>query len=216
MTRHDIVHALSDTGAVAIIRMEDSQKLMRVIDAIREGGVTAIEITMTTPNALSVIEDAASAYADDDEVLIGVGSVLDAPTAREAISAGAQYVVSPILKAEMIEMCHRYDVPATPGAFTPTEVQHAHELGADVVKVFPASTVGPSFFSALKAPMPHLKLMPTGGVSLTNAGEWLEAGASMVGIGSALLDDDAIAEGNFDQLTENARTLRRSIDQARS
>jgi 2-dehydro-3-deoxyphosphogluconate aldolase/(4S)-4-hydroxy-2-oxoglutarate aldolase len=125
-------------------------------------------------------------------------------------------VVSPILKAEMIEMCHRYDVPATPGAFTPTEVERAHELGADVVKVFPASTVGPSFFSALKAPMPHLKLMPTGGVSLTNAGEWLEAGASMVGIGSALLDDEAIAEGNFDQLTENARTLRRSIDEARS
>ena len=216
MTRHDTVQSLIETGAVAVIRMADTQKLMRTVDAVREGGVTAIEITMTTPNALSVIEEAASAYADDNAVHIGVGSVLDGPTARQAISAGAQFVVSPVLKAEMIETCHRYDVPATPGAFTPTEVQRAHELGADVVKVFPASTVGPAFFGALKGPMPHLTLMPTGGVSLTNAGEWLEAGASMVGIGSALLDDEAIAAGDFDQLTENARTLRRSIEQARS
>ena len=215
MTRHDLVHTLGNTGAVAIIRMADAQKLMRVIDAIRAGGIPAIEITMTTPNALRVIEEAASAYAADEDVLIGVGSVLDGPTARRAISAGAQYVVSPVLKAEMIETCHRYDVPAIPGAFTPTEVQRAHELGADVVKVFPASSVGPGFISALKAPMPHLTLMPTGGVGLTDVDRWLNAGALMVGIGSALLDDDAIAEGDFDQLTENARTLRRTIDEAR-
>lgn len=214
--RHDIVQALADMGAIAIIRMEHSQKLMRVVEAIRDGGLTAIEITMTTPNALQVINDAASAFADDDEVFIGVGSVLDGPTARQAITAGAQYIVSPIVKAEMIEVAHRYDVPAIPGAFTPTEVAYAHELGADIVKVFPASTVGPGYFGALQGPMPHVKLMPTGGVSLDNAGQWIEAGACAVGVGSALLDTQAIADGNYEQLTENARTLRRSIEAARS
>lgn len=213
--RHDTVQALVHTGAVAVLRMRDPDNLLPAIEALRAGGVTALEITMTTPDALALIEEAAATFSEDDEVYIGVGSVLDGPTAQQAIGAGAQFVVSPILKPEMIESCHRYDVPAIPGAFTPTEVEHAHELGADIVKIFPASTVGPGFFRALRGPMPHLKLMPTGGVTLTNAGEWLNAGASMVGVGSALLDDEALGEGNFNRLTENARTLRRSIDEAR-
>jgi 2-dehydro-3-deoxyphosphogluconate aldolase/(4S)-4-hydroxy-2-oxoglutarate aldolase len=214
--RHHTVQALEEKGAVAIIRMDDPDTLMRTVEAIRAGGITAIEITMTTPDALSAIEQVSAAYADDDPVRIGAGSVLDGPTARRAITAGAEYVVSPILKAEMIEMCHRYDVPAIPGAFTPTEVQRAHELGADVVKVFPASAMGPGYFGALRGPMPHVKLMPTGGVSPDNAGQWIEAGARMVGVGSALLDEAAVAAGDFDRITENARTLRRSIDAARS
>jgi 2-dehydro-3-deoxyphosphogluconate aldolase/(4S)-4-hydroxy-2-oxoglutarate aldolase len=213
--RHRTVQALEDKGAIAIIRMDDPDTLMRTVDAIRAGGITAIEITMTTPDALTAIERVAAAYADDDPVRIGAGSVLDGPTARQALSAGAEYVVSPVLKAEMIEMCHRYDVPAIPGAFTPTEVQRAHELGADVVKVFPASAMGPGYFGALQGPMPHVKLMPTGGVSLDNAGRWIEAGARVVGVGSALLDEQALAAGDFDQITDNARTLRRSIDAAR-
>jgi 2-dehydro-3-deoxyphosphogluconate aldolase/(4S)-4-hydroxy-2-oxoglutarate aldolase len=213
--RHRTVQALEDKGAIAIIRMDDPDTLMRTVDAIRAGGITAIEITMTTPDALAAIERVAAAYADDDPVRIGAGSVLDGPTARQALSAGAEYVVSPVLKAEMIEMCHRYDVPAIPGAFTPTEVQRAHELGADVVKVFPASAMGPGYFGALQGPMPHVKLMPTGGVSLDNAGRWIEAGARVVGVGSALLDEQALAAGDFDQITDNARTLRRSIDAAR-
>jgi 2-dehydro-3-deoxyphosphogluconate aldolase/(4S)-4-hydroxy-2-oxoglutarate aldolase len=213
--RHRTVQALEDKGAIAIIRMDDPDTLMRTVDAIRAGGITAIEITMTTPDALAAIERVAAAYADDDPVRIGAGSVLDGPTARQALSAGAEYVVSPVLKAEMIEMCHRYDVPAIPGAFTPTEVQRAHELGADVVKVFPASAMGPGYFGALQGPMPHVKLMPTGGVSLDNAGQWIEAGARVVGVGSALLDEQALAAGDFDQITDNARTLRRSIDAAR-
>lgn len=216
MMRHDTVQALVDAGAIAVIRMSDSEQLMRTIEAIRAGGITAIEITMTTPGALGVIEDAATAFADDDTVLIGAGSVLDAPTAQQVINAGARYVVSPITSPEMIETCHRYDIPALPGAFTPTEVSHAHELGADIVKVFPASTVGPGFFSALKGPLPHVKLMPTGGVSLTNAGDWIEAGACAVGVGSALLDKQAIAEDDYETLTENARTLQQSIADARS
>ena len=214
--RHRTVQALEDKGAIAIIRMDDPDTLMRTVDAIRAGGITAIEITMTTPDALAAIERVSAAYADDDPVRIGAGSVLDGPTARQALSAGAEYVVSPVLKAEMIEMCHRYDVPAIPGAFTPTEVQRAHELGADVVKVFPASAMGPSYFGALQGPMPHVKLMPTGGVSLDNAGQWIEAGARVVGVGSALLDEQALAAGDFDQITDNARTLRQSIDDARS
>jgi 2-dehydro-3-deoxyphosphogluconate aldolase/(4S)-4-hydroxy-2-oxoglutarate aldolase len=213
--RHRTVQALEDSGAIAIIRMDDTDTLMETIAAIREGGLSAIEITMTTPDALSAIEEASAAFADDPAVHLGAGSVLDGPTARQAILAGAEYVVSPALKAEMIEMCHRYDVPAIPGAFTPTEVQRAHELGADVVKVFPASAMGPSYFGALQGPMPHVKLMPTGGVSLDNAGQWIEAGARVVGVGSALLDEQAIAAGDFDQITENAKTLRESIDAAR-
>lgn len=213
--RHDVVEALVDAGAIAIIRMQNAQKLMRTAEAIRKGGVTAIEITMTTPKALRLIEETATAFADDEEVLVGVGSVLDGPTAQQAINAGAQFAVSPILSADMIETCHRYDVPAVPGAYTPTEVAQAHELGADIVKVFPASTVGPDYFGALKGPMPHVKLMPTGGVSLENAGQWIEAGACAVGVGSALLDEQAITNERYETLTENAETLRQSIADAR-
>ena len=196
--------------------MADAGRLERVIGAIRKGGVTAIEITMTTPDALRVIEQTARAYDDDAEVLIGVGSVLDGSTARLAIDAGARFVVGPVLVPDVIETAHRYDVPVMPGAFTPTEIHRAMELGADVVKVFPADVVGMPFFKAVKAPMPHAKLMPTGGVSLTNAGEWLRAGACAVGVGSALLDRDAVAAEDYDRLTDNARTLKRSIDEARS
>lgn len=213
--RHKIVQALIEAGAIAVVRMEDPEKLHQSIKAIRKGGMNAIEITMTTPNALRAIEKTVTTFADDEDVIVGAGSVLDGVTARQAIHAGAKFVVSPVLDSEMIEACHRYDIPAIPGTFTPTEVQRAHKLGADLVKVFPASTVGPDFFRALKGPLPHVKLMPTGGVSLTNAGQWLDAGASVVGVGSALLDDDAIANENFGQLTENARTLRRTIDEAR-
>lgn len=213
--RHQIVSQLVEAGAVAVVRMPDAERLLRVIDAVRAGGVTAIEITMTTPGALRVIEEAAEAYADDPAVLVGVGSVLDGLTARLAIDAGARFVVSPVLAPEVITTSHRYDVPVMPGAFTPTEVHRAHELGADVVKVFPANVVGMDFFKAVKAPMPHVKLMPTGGVTLTNAGDWLRAGACAVGVGSALLDAAAIASGDYARLTDHARTLRASIEAAR-
>ena len=215
MMRHDLLSQLIGGGAVAVIRMPDAQKLLHIIEALHEGGVTAIEITMTTPGALSIIEEASKAFAKE-EVLIGVGSVLDGATARLAIDAGARFVVGPVLKPEIIETSHRYDVPVMPGCFTPSEIHRAHELGADVVKVFPAKTVGMDFFSAVQAPMPHVKLMPTGGVSLTNAGDWLRAGACAVGVGSALLDKEAIAREDYAVLTENARTLRQSIDAARN
>lgn len=212
--RQRILDAVLESGAIAVVRMADSGRLMRVAEAIAEGGVTAIEITMTTPNALRVIEEVAREMGD--RVQVGVGSVLDAETARRAVEAGARYVVSPVFKPEVIEAAHRQGVPAMSGCFTPTEILTATEAGADVVKVFPADVVGIPFFKAVLAPMPHLRLMPTGGVSLTNAGEWLRAGAVAVGVGSALLDKQAIAEGDWATLTANARMLRASVEEGRS
>lgn len=213
MSRWETVQRLVDDAAVAVIRMADSSRLLKVGEALLKGGVRALEITMTTPNALRVIEDCVNRM--DPEIKIGVGSVLDAETARMAINAGAQYVVSPVFKTEIIEMAHRYDIPAMPGCFTPTEILRATEAGADIIKVFPADVVGMAFFKAVKAPMPHLNLMPTGGVSLTNAGDWLKAGACAVGVGSALLDKKSIQNEDYAQLTENARILCQSISAAR-
>lgn len=210
--RHQIVHEIVEGGVVAVVRMADAEKCARVVEAYREGGVRAIEVTMTTPDALDVIERVSGSVED---ARIGVGSVLDGETARLAIEAGAEYVVSPIFDRTMIEVAHRYDVPAMPGCFTPTEIERAHEAGADVVKVFPAKVVGTTFFSAVKAPMPHLKLMPTGGVSAENAGDWIRAGAACVAAGSALFDRAAVERNDFDLLTENARTLRRAVAEAR-
>lgn len=212
-SRRQILDRILKSAVVAVIRMADSSRLIRVIQAVRAGGITAIEVTMTTPNALEVIAEVAAAEKD---VEIGVGSVLDAETAERAVEAGARYVVSPIFKPEIVQAAHALGVPAMPGAFTPTEIQEAWEAGADVVKVFPADIVGMKFFSAVKAPMPHLQLMPTGGVSLTNAGDWIRAGACAVGVGSALLDKEAIATGDYGRLTENARTLRHSVEEGRS
>ena len=217
-TRTRRTQRLIDAGAAAVIRLDEPHTLRRVITALHAGGVTAIEITMTVPDALTLLRETADALGTDlpDDVLLGVGSVLDAETAHAAVEAGAQFVVSPIFKPSVIEAAHAHDVPALPGAFTPTEVQAATEAGADIVKVFPADLLGMQFIKAVRAPMPHLRLMPTGGVSPENAGDWLRAGAVAVGIGSALLDKQAIAEERFEVLTENARTLVASIAAARA
>ena len=212
--RSAIVRQIEDLGAVAVVRLTDAERGMQIVEAIQKGGVSAIEITMTVPNALEMISRVAREMGN--EVLIGVGSVTDRDGTRRAIEAGARYVVAPIFKKEIIEEAHRHGAPAMPGALTPTEIQLAYEAGADVVKVFPADTVGMKFFKAVRAPLPHLKLMPTGGVSLANAGDWLRHGAVAVGVGSALLDKKAIAAGNYAQLTENARTLVQSIAEARA
>ena len=213
MKKEEILKELSRLGAVAVIRMSDSEKLKKVSEAIHKGGVSALEITMTTPNALAVIENLSRSMGD--EILVGVGSVLDSLTAISAINAGAQFVVSPIYKQEIVETVKKLGIPVMPGAFTPTEIQTAYVNGADIVKVFPADIVGMSFFKSVLAPMPHLKLMPTGGVTLTNAGDWLKAGAIAVGVGTALLEKKAIDENNFAKLTENAKLLVKSIAEGR-
>ena len=214
MSRSETVKTLIDAGAVAVIRLSEPAKLIKVAEAISKGGISAIEITMTVPNAIKVIEETNKEIGN--HIIIGVGSVLNAQTAIDAINAGAKYVVSPIFKKELIDIAHELDVPAMPGAFTPTEIQTAYEAGADIVKVFPADCVGMAFFKGVLAPMPHLKLMPTGGVTLTNGGDWLRAGACAVGVGSALLDRTAIKNEEYSKLTENAKILKSNIDKAKA
>ena len=211
--RKEILNKLEASVAVAVIRLADSTKLIRVCEAIFEGGVKSIEITMTVPNAISVIKESVKKLGD--HMLIGVGSVLNAETAMKAIDAGANYVVSPIFKKEIIEVAHKNDVPALPGCFTPSEIQTAFESGADIIKIFPADVLGMAFFKSILAPMPHLKLMPTGGVTLTNAGDWIKAGACAVGIGTALLDKNAIAQENYKLLTNNAQLIMANIEAAK-
>ena len=212
MDRKFILEEILKRKIVAVIRVNEQDKLIKVIEAIHAGGISVAEITMTVPNAIQLIEKMSEQL--DDDIIIGVGSVLNAAVAENAIKAGAKYVVSPILKKEIIDTAHKFNVPAMPGCFTPTEIQYAFELGADIVKVFPADVVGMEFFKAILAPMPHLKLMPTGGVTLTNAGNWLNAGACAVGIGSALLDKEAIKNENYSKLTDNARLIMKSINES--
>ena len=212
MEKEKILKEVLERKVVAVLRVKEAEKLQSVIEAIYAGGISAAEITMTVPNAIKLIERMSENLSGN--ILIGVGSVLNHKTAEEAIKAGAKYVVSPILKKEIIEIAHKHNVPAMPGCFTPTEIQSAFEYGADIIKVFPADLVGMDFFKAILAPMPHLKLMPTGGVTLTNAGEWLKAGACAVGIGSALLDKKSIWDNNYSKLTDNAKTIMKSIADA--
>jgi 2-dehydro-3-deoxyphosphogluconate aldolase/(4S)-4-hydroxy-2-oxoglutarate aldolase len=211
MSRLAILNRILEEGVVSIIRMEEAEKVPNVIHALQEGGLSALEITLGTPKALQLIES----FATNKDLLIGVGSVLDAESARLAILSGAQFIVTPVSKQAVIEMAHRYDVPIFSGAFSPGEILAAYEWGADVIKVFPADTLGMAYFKALRGPMPQLQLMPTGGVTLDNAGEWLKAGACAVGIGSALTDKKAIADENYKLLTANAVRLLASIKAGR-
>lgn len=213
MNRSQITQKVIDNGAVAVVRLKDPDKFLKVAEALREGGLFSIEITLTVPNAFQLIERTVKEFGDN--LFVGVGSVLNAESAQKAIDAGANYVVSPVFKKEIIETAHKSDIPAMPGCFTPTEMQIAHEAGADIIKVFPADVVGMAFFKAVKAPMPHLKMMPTGGVTLTNAGDWIKAGACAVGVGSALLDPKAIDAGDYARLTENAKILMSSVNSAK-
>lgn len=206
------LNRLLDEKAVAVLRTDDPAALPPIAEALLEGGVSAIEVTMTVPGALGAIEEVKATVGD--EGIVGVGSITDASDVLGAVEAGAEFVVSPVFKREIVDTAHEKGVPAIPGALTPTEIQTAHEAGADVVKVFPARAMGKSYLGSVKAPLPHLRLCPTGGVSLDDAGEWLRAGAAMVGVGSALLDGADPAADNYDQVTANARRLRRSVEAA--
>ena len=205
MSAQNTIEYIEQKKAVAVMRLPEADLFDPVAEALYEGGIRVLEITMTVPDALNQISKASRNAPSD--MLIGVGSILNADMAKRAVDNGAQFVVSPIMKKEIIDAAKSMGVAVMPGAFTPTEAQMAWEYGADVVKIFPADITGMNFFKAIKAPMPHLKLMPTGGVTLSNGQEWLDHGACAVGVGSALLDKLALKEKNFEQLRKNAEVL---------
>ena len=213
MTRTEATQEIETQGIVAVIRMQDPGRLRAVIDALAAGGVRALEVTMTVPRAIEMIREIAPTLPAG--FLFGAGTVLDAETAHRVIDAGAQFVVSPVFRRAVIDACHQHDVPALPGCMTPTEILDAWEAGADIVKVFPATTFGPGYLKDVRAPLPQVKLMPTGGVTLDNAGEWIRAGAVAVGVGSALLDAKAIDAGDYKALEAGARKIVANVTAAR-
>ena len=214
MDYQESVQLIRETGVIAIIRAKSSEQLLRAADAIRAGGVRVIEVTMTTPGALSVIEQAVSRY--DQDVLFGAGTVLDAESARAAILAGAQFIVSPSFKAALVEICRRYSILAVPGAYTPTEILTAWECGAAMVKVFPASVGGPALIKALKAPLPQVELLPVGGVNLDTTADFIRAGAAAVGVGSALINQALLDANDFATLTERAHRFMEEVAKGRA
>jgi 2-dehydro-3-deoxyphosphogluconate aldolase/(4S)-4-hydroxy-2-oxoglutarate aldolase len=213
MSGPEVLREILDCGIVAVVRSPHSEQLVGAARALAEGGVRAIEITMTVPDALEVI--GAVSREIGGQIRLGAGTVLDAQTARAAMLAGAEYIVAPTLNPEMVRMCRRYDRPVMPGAFTPTEVLSAWEAGADVVKVFPADVGGPNYLKALLAPLPQVRLMPTGGVDLGNAAAFLKAGACCLGVGTSLVDKDAIAHGDFARIRDLAQQFVRIVRDAR-
>ena len=213
MSKYEIIERMLNPGVVAVIRADSSEQLMDVAKALAAGGVTAMEVTMTTPNALQVITDVRKELGD--AILMGVGTVLDAETTRMAILAGAQFAVSPVMKTEIIEMCRRYSVPIVCGAYTPTEALTAHEAGADFIKIFPADGLGPNYIKALKAPLPQLQIIPTGGVDLSTAGDFIKAGCAAVAAGSSLVSKDVLKNKDWAALTETAKAFVAAVAKAR-
>jgi 2-dehydro-3-deoxyphosphogluconate aldolase/(4S)-4-hydroxy-2-oxoglutarate aldolase len=212
--RSDIVARLRDAGVVAVLRAESADELADIADALLSGGVTAIEVTTTTPDAVNGIAQLRELFGG--RALLGVGTVLDPRTAHDAIAAGAQFVVSPTCDAQVVKATHAANRVSIPGAYTPTEILAAHRAGADVVKVFPSTALGPGYLKDLLAPLPFLKLMPTGGVDAQNAGAWVKAGAVCVGAGSALVPKDAVRARDWPRITQLAGAFARAVREARS
>jgi 2-dehydro-3-deoxyphosphogluconate aldolase/(4S)-4-hydroxy-2-oxoglutarate aldolase len=204
---------ITRSGVVAVIRANSAEELKNITLALNKGGVKALEITMTSPGALETIKAVSSELGDS--AIIGVGSVLDTETARAAILAGAQFVVSPVFKPEIITLCRRYNKICIPGAFTPTEILSAWEAGADVVKIFPATKLGPGYIKDLKGPLPQIKVTPTGGVNLENTADFIKAGAEFVGVGGAMVDKKLVAAGKWDELSALAAKFVQAVQEAR-
>ncbi|HXM34697.1 MAG TPA: bifunctional 2-keto-4-hydroxyglutarate aldolase/2-keto-3-deoxy-6-phosphogluconate aldolase [Pyrinomonadaceae bacterium] len=214
MNKTDVIQRIKSIGLVPVVRVASADEALRAVDAIKKGGVSVLEITMTVPGAVGVIEEVAKRFGDD--VVVGAGTVLDAETARSCILAGAQFVVSPSLNLDTIACCRRYGIAVLPGALTPTEVVQAWTAGADLVKVFPAGALGgASYLKALKAPLPQIELVPTGGVSLKTAADFIKAGASALGVGTDLVDVKALREGKASVITERARQFVEIVREAR-
>lgn len=214
LSRENVVTEIERAGVVAVIRTKNEAAVRAIVDAIIAGGVRILEITMTVPGAATLIKE----LSDDlgNTCILGAGTVIDKDSAKRVIEAGASFVVSPTYDPQVVSLCHNHKIAVIPGCFSPTEILSAWKAGADIVKVFPAGNVGPQYLRDLKGPLPQIKLMPTGGVTIENSSTWIRAGAVAIGIGTALLDPKAIADGDYFRLTTNARQLRESIDTARA
>ncbi len=211
--RQQRVQRLIDAAIVAVIRSPRRDLVVPLSEALVAGGVIAVEITTTTPDALNAIRDARAALGD--RAMVGVGTVLENITCRQALDAGAEFVVSPIMRTSMVQYCHAADVPIMLGAYTPTEAQLAYEGGADFVKLFPADGLGPQFVKALRAPLPHLRLVPTGGIDLTNVADFLAAGCSALGVGSSLVSVEILRNQDWPELTRRAAAFMAAVRSVR-
>ena len=209
MTKAEVGKIILEDKVVAVVRLKDTGLLRRAVEAIREGGIRCIEITMTVPGALDVIRTLGADGSLD--IVVGAGTVLGGAAAEAVIEAGARFVVSPVLDEDVIRVCRSKDIFVVPGAFSPTEIVRARSAGADIVKVFPAACLGPGFFKDIKGPFPDILLMPTGGITIENARSFLDQGACCVAIGTALLDKKLIAERRWEDLVQKARYLVESL-----
>ena len=214
MTKSQIIDRVLDPGIVAVIRVDSAARLLPICDALLSGGVTGLEITMTSPDALGAIADASREFAGRG-ALVGVGTVLDPETCRAAILAGAQFVVTPVCRPEIVAMCLRYGKVSVCGAYTPTEALTAHEAGADFIKLFPADGLGPKYIANLLAPLPMLRIIPTGGVTVETAGDFLKAGCAALGAGSSLVAKEFVKNQDWAALTERAKAFVEAARKAR-
>ncbi|HBB97984.1 MAG TPA: 2-dehydro-3-deoxyphosphogluconate aldolase [Blastocatellia bacterium] len=214
MNKSAVIQTIRDIGVIPVVRASSPEEAVQVVEAIKAGGVSVLEITMTVPGAVQVIEQLAKRFGD--EAIVGAGTVLDPETARACINAGAKFIVSPALNLETITCCGELDVPVMPGALTPTEIVTAWNAGADLVKVFPCGAMGgASYIKSLKAPLPQIELVPTGGVTLANAADFIKAGAAAVGVGADLVDTKAIRAGQPEKITQAARAFIEAVSNAR-
>jgi 2-dehydro-3-deoxyphosphogluconate aldolase/(4S)-4-hydroxy-2-oxoglutarate aldolase len=214
MEKRDVFNRMITEGLIPVIRVTSASEAIDVADAVKEGGVHFIEITMSVQGAIDVIKELTVKYRD--EIILGAGTVLDTETGRAALLAGAQFIVSPTLNLDLIQLAHRYSAVVIPGTMTPTEILMAWNAGADMVKVFPAAQLGgPEYIKAIRGPLPQILLVPTGGVTLQNAGAFIQAGAAALGVGGELVDKKALKEKNFQVITENTRSFLKAIREAR-
>jgi len=204
-THYELLQRLIAGKIIAVVRLDSGDDLIQVAEALKAGGIEAIEFTVPTPNSLEMINQASAHFGD--EVIMGAGTVLDPETARAAILSGAQFIVTPTLNLETIELCRRYGKPVIPGGLTPTEILTAWQAGADMVKVFPASVGGPAYIKAVLAPLPQIRLAPTGGVSAENAAAYMQAGATGIGVGGKLVDKGAVANKDWGAIRVEAQKL---------
>ena len=212
-SKSEIISLLTNPGIIAVVRAQKADQVLPLSEALIAGGVIAIEITMTTPNAIEAIREASQKISS--RAVVGVGTVLDAESCRAAIQAGAEFVVSPILRPELVPLCHAADRPVMLGAYTPTEAQLAYEAGADFIKIFPSDGLGPNYIRAIRAPLPHLRIIPTGIAKADDIAEFIKAGCVGVGLGSLLVSSEILRTNNWSELTRSAKALRSLVEKAR-